>query len=520
VLQILRIVVQTAFFLLFLFLMFQTRFPGEDYIGNVEAFFHWDPLLALTTFLASKTLFLAFKISAVIVLLTFVMGRVACGWACPMGSLQQFFSFLFKKTKLLRAKMATDRLPTLKYYILFFVIVSSLFTLNLVGWLDPFSFLTRSFSIGVVPVFSYVFSAFIGGLYTLNLFTLGDGLFQFFETLDMNAVFVQGFFILLLFTGVIFLNAFRERFWCRTLCPLGAFLGIIARWNILKIKVNSNKCIECNLCNIHCQTQANPFPEKDIKSSECIYCFTCGAVCPTSAIDFDFKARPETIGSVDLSRRKVLLSTFLGIVAIPFFRINPLAQRTSEKLIRPPGALPEARFLRKCVKCGECMKVCPTNALQPVSKEAGPEGLWTPILIPKIGYCEYYCSLCSQVCPTGAIQELTVEAKTQVTIGTAWINKNRCIPWVFGDPCIVCEEHCPVSPKAIKMVDAEVLLPDGTFKRPRAPFIETELCIGCGICENKCPVVDSPAIYVTSIGEDRSEKNQFLLDILSENELF
>jgi formate hydrogenlyase subunit 6/NADH:ubiquinone oxidoreductase subunit I len=166
------------------------------------------------------------------------------------------------------------------------------------------------------------------------------------------------------------------------------------------------------------------------------------------------------------------------------------------------------------------MKVCPTNALQPAAKEAGPEGIWTPFLVPKIGYCEYYCSLCTQVCPTGAIQELTVEAKTQVKIGTAWINKNRCIPWKFGDPCIVCEEHCPVSPKAIKMVDAEVLLPDGSIKRPRAPFVETEVCIGCGICENKCPVLDSPAIYVTSIGEDRSEKNQFLLDINSEIEFF
>jgi len=159
------------------------------------------------------------------------------------------------------------------------------------------------------------------------------------------------------------------------------------------------------------------------------------------------------------------------------------------------------------------MKVCPTNALQPALSEAGPEGIWTPVLVPKIGYCEYYCSLCSQVCPTGAIQELTVEQKVQVRIGTAWINKSRCIPWVSGDSCIVCEEHCPVSPKAIKLVKTEVKLPDGTIKTPLAPFIDTSECIGCGICENKCPVVDEPAIYVTSVGETRSEKNKLLLDI-------
>ncbi len=159
------------------------------------------------------------------------------------------------------------------------------------------------------------------------------------------------------------------------------------------------------------------------------------------------------------------------------------------------------------------MKVCPTNALQPALSEAGPEGIWTPVLVPKIGYCEYYCSLCSQVCPTGAIQELTVEKKIQVKIGTAWINKSRCIPWVFGDSCIVCEEHCPVSPKAIKLVKTEVKLPDGTIKTPLTPFIDTSECTGCGICENKCPVVDEPAVYVTSVGETRSEKNKLLLDI-------
>ena len=49
----------------------------------------------------------------------------------------------------------------------------------------------------------------------------------------------------------------------------------------------------------------------------------------------------------------------------------------------------------------------------------------------------------------------------------------------------------------------------------KQPYVVDEFCIGCGICENKCPVVDQPAIYVTSVGESRSEKNQLLLDLLS-----
>jgi len=511
--QYLRIFSQSVFFFLFFYLLFQTRFPGGDFIGNVEIFFHFDPLLALTTLLASHTLFLSFILAAITIVVTVILGRVACGWVCPMGTLQQFFSFIFKRTKLLRPKKPKDNHTVWKYYILLFILTGSLFGLNTVGLLDPFSLLYRSFVTGIMPAANYVFSSVIPLVYSANLSSLGDGLVQFFETMDVNSIFTQGFFLGMIFVGIILLNMVRERFWCRYLCPLGAFLGLLSRWNILKLKIDTEKCTECNLCNIQCETQANPFPEEKWKSSECDYCFTCSAICPTSAIGFHPGLDPERLESVDLSRRKVLLSSFLGLIAIPFFRISPQRSRASEKLIRPPGALPEEEFLQKCVKCGECMKVCPTNAIQPTHSEAGPEGLWTPMLDMKIGYCDYYCSLCGQVCPTGAIRELSIVAKNQIKIGTAWVDKNRCIPFTLGDPCIVCEEHCPISPKAIQMIEVETLLPDGTIKRPKAPFIDTETCTGCGICENKCPVVDQPAIYVTSVGESRSEKNQFFLDI-------
>ena len=138
--------------------------------------------------------------------------------------------------------------------------------------------------------------------------------------------------------------------------------------------------------------------------------------------------------------------------------------------------------------------------------QAGPEGLWTPVLVPKIGYCEYYCSLCTQVCPTGAIKELKIKEKTKVKIGSAWINKNRCIPYALGRSCTVCEEKCPTSPKAIKMMETEMLMPDGTVEYQGVPVVDLDLCIGCGICETQCPVSDDPAIYCTSLGESRSLK--------------
>ena len=515
--QALRILSQAGFFLLFLYLLLVTHFAGEDYIGRVEVFFHFDPLLAVATALASRAVFASFVLASITILVTLIAGRFVCGWVCPLGSVHQFFSFLFKKARLLKPKKHDRKPLAWKYYLLVFILIGSIFSLDLVGIADPLSFLYRSFATGVFPGILRASSSFIVALYNFRLPSFGDALAQLFGTLAVNQTFQQGFFLFLLFFGVVMLNMARERFWCRYLCPLGAMLGLFSRWNVGKLQVDMEKCTECNLCTLHCETQANPYPNEEWRSSECVYCYTCAAICPTNAITFPIKAIPEKIESVDLSRRKLILTSLVSLFAVPFFRITPPSKRAPANLIRPPGALPEPKFLQKCVKCGECMKVCPTNALQPALGEAGPEGIWTPILKPRIGYCEYYCSHCSQVCPTGAIEELTMEEKIKVRIGTAWVNKNRCIPYALGSPCIVCEEHCPTSPKAIKLLRTEVKLPDGSIQTPLVPVIDLDICIGCGICETKCPVVDDPAIYVTSIGESRSEKNRLLLEIIRED---
>jgi ferredoxin len=179
------------------------------------------------------------------------------------------------------------------------------------------------------------------------------------------------------------------------------------------------------------------------------------------------------------------------------------------------------------------MKVCPNNALHPAWFEAGVEGLWTPILIPRIGYCEPSCVLCGQACPTGAIQKITEEQKLgvgqkPVSIGTAFYDLGRCLPWAMATPCIVCEEFCPTSPKAIWVEEATVPKrsqspgPDGQpppmeMVHVQRPHVDPALCIGCGACEKACPVQDEPAVYVTSVGETRSKTNVILLETSSYN---
>jgi len=78
-------------------------------------------------------------------------------------------------------------------------------------------------------------------------------------------------------------------------------------------------------------------------------------------------------------------------------------------------------------------------------------------------------------------------------------------------PCVVCEEVCPTSPKAIQTKDEEVKDVYGNIVVLNKPFMVPDLCIGCGICETECPVKDQRAVYVTAVGESRSAERRLLL---------
>ena len=137
------------------------------------------------------------------------------------------------------------------------------------------------------------------------------------------------------------------------------------------------------------------------------------------------------------------------------------------------------------------MKVCVTNGLQPIMMEEGLEGLWTPQLVPEIGYCEYNCNLCGIVCPTRAIPKLFLEDKQKIKLGLAVIDRSICLPWAKKEQCIVCQEHCPVPDKAIGLIEENI-----SGKVIYKPYVDPDKCIGCGICQNKCPLRPKRAIKV------------------------
>jgi ferredoxin len=306
------------------------------------------------------------------------------------------------------------------------------------GLLDPIPLVTRSFNLLLLPV--------IDG--SMNL-------------VSASARFYEGAWLtLLVFLTAVLLNLLIPRFYCRFICPLGALFGILGRFAIWRIGKRQRECIDCKLCEKSCEGGCEP--SGNIRVSECVLCFNCREDCKDELVAY--QARPSLSGEItnpDVSRRGFVLSLASGVFAVPAVRLgNKLGSNWHHKVIRPPGALAEEEFLTRCIKCGQCMRVCPTNVIQPGGIEGGLENLWTPVLNNRIGSsgCQLNCVACGQLCPTSAIRPITLAEKLgtdefadagPIKMGTAFFDRNRCLPWAMDKPCIVCEENCPVSPKAI-----------------------------------------------------------------------
>ncbi len=512
-----RLISQLFFLILFLVLLVLTSYRGVDEIRYpVRIFLEFDPLIGLTTLLASHQIPLLLLLGLLTLVITFLFGRVFCGWVCPLGTINHGIGSLSSRS---REGASIPRFLNfrLKYYILIPLLVASVFSLQWVGILDPISLLIRSMTLTVEPIFNRLVHGLFALLYfsNIDLITVWSeplyGLLKKSVLSFRQPYFHQGLAIGLIFALILLLNLVRRRFWCIVLCPLGALLGVVARFSLFE-RLIDDSCNECGRCLPDCfQGERASLPRGWVKS-ECLVCGNCLDFCPEQALSFKTGTRSLAVSrGPDLVRRNLIISAMSGFIAVPLMRVRPGEKLPHPRLVRPPGALREREFLQRCIKCGECMKVCLTNGLQPTLFEAGIEGMWSPILVSRVGYCQYYCTLCGQVCPSGAIRSLSREEKVKIKIGLAFIDKTRCLPYAHGIPCIVCEEVCPTPKKAIWFEEGLVIGREGKTQRIKQPRVDIDLCIGCGICEFKCPVVDQPAIYITSIGESRSEQNRLTL---------
>jgi len=516
-----RILSQVFFFAAFVLAVWATwtsRLGGYP----VSRILEMDPLVTLSTALATGYVYRFLGWGLLILGLTLVFGRVFCNWICPYGTLHQFVGWLFN-TRTSAERWASNRyrpIYYLKYAILTVFLIMSAFGALQIGLLDPICLMYRTFATAVAPASDALVD-------TANTRLGVDGVWldslKFAPGVERR-VFVGSFWIGTVLFLLVGMNVVIPRFFCRALCPLGALLGVFSRFALVRINRDLHKCTDCNMCMARCEGASDP--QSQVRLSECFACMNCIDDCPEDALSYTmFRLdTKQVVPAPEMGRRRLVFAGIAGVAALPLVKNNGVNtdENYSDLLIRPPGSVEESEFLERCIKCDQCINVCPTNVLQPATfAEAGVEGLWTPVMNFNIGHCQLKCTLCSEVCPTGAIRKITVEEKMgkggftkdgPIRLGTAFYDFGRCLPHAMEIPCVVCEEVCPTSPKAIQTKDVETKDVFGKIVVLNKPFIVPDLCIGCGICQTECPVTDSRAVYVTPVGESRSTERRLLLN--------
>jgi MauM/NapG family ferredoxin protein len=484
--------------ILFLFLLLFIRVLNGSWSEQVFHIpFHLDPLTTLGNILSSRTLVPGAALVLITIALTLVFGRAWCGWICPLGTVLDLFPP--KRWKNGQPSIA-DGARSIKHFLLFAILFAAAFGSLWLLILDPLTILTRTLAEAVWPALDQAVTGLETAAFRVAFLRPAisaiDPILRPAFLPAQPAFTVGGVLIASFFIALLALNYFAPRFWCRYLCPLGSMLGLLSKISLVKREVTAGQCNDCGACAKICPTgtiRADKGSTSD--PAECTMCLDCVAVCPRSGQSFPARILPPVWYGYDPGRRQFLTAFGAAIAGTALLRTEQALHRDPPSLIRPPGAR-ENDLPAKCVRCGECVRACPTGALHPAVAQAGAEGFWTPVLIARAGFCLYSCNRCGQVCPVEAIPPLALDVKQRQIIGRAYINKDRCIAWGDHRDCIVCEEMCPLPRKAITLKGVES---GGTTVL--CPIVDRETCIGCGTCEYKCPVNGESAIRVFPPGQ-------------------
>ncbi|HNS50517.1 MAG TPA: 4Fe-4S binding protein [Anaerolineae bacterium] len=501
----LRQISQVVVFLTFVALLARAvaHRPGALW---ADLFTRLDPLLMIAASLSGRVFLSGLLLAAGVLLLTAALGRVWCGWLCPLGSLLEWLGPRPDRRAGRRAsgchKQPPERWRSAKTLLMVVMLVAALFGTQALSFLDPVTIMNRSLATAIGPALRHAVFAAEAFLYRFDaLWVPLDALHRsvvapLFQ--GVQPVFEAGVPIALFLAGLVALNWWATRFWCRYLCPLGGLLALVSRRALLRREAAAG-CAGCGQCASACPVGTID-PQKGFRSdpAECTVCLDCLPGCTPGSTRFRFRLperRAAGAWEYDPSRRQVLLAAAAAAAGASLAGVEPVTRRTPARQIRPPGASTRA-FDALCTRCGACVRACPTQGLQPCLLEAGFQGWMTPRLVPRLGYCDYGCTACGQVCPTGAIPGLPLDQKRRARIGLAAVDHNRCLPWAYGVACIVCEEACPVPDKAIQLEVVETTGAEGEPVLLQRPTVVQALCIGCGVCEFKCPMGGEAAIRV------------------------
>ena len=184
-----------------------------------------------------------------LLLTTIIFGRIFCGYACPLGALQEIGSNLKFKSEMKSQKKVKNKIELPKKAV----------------------FLIRWGFFGLMVLLGVIWG--IALLQVANPF-LGFSVFR-------NSLGVMIIIPVIILTAVLVSSLFVYRPWCRLLCPFGTLASVTSRFSIYKYR-RTEKCNDCELCEKICPTAE---AGRESTKSECYFCNRCVDICPQDAIE-------------------------------------------------------------------------------------------------------------------------------------------------------------------------------------------------------------------------------------------
>ena len=453
-----------------------------DFTGTLHLYLGW---MAKVQFLPA-VLSLNVGVVVLLLVLTLLFGRVYCSVICPLGVMQDCFSWL-------GGKFIKHRFHFRKAHNVLRYVAMGVFVLLMVFGLGSIAALIEPYS-AYGRVATELFQPVYRGANNLLAFFAERADSYAFYSVDVwvkSGVTLAVAIVTFLLVG--FLSFRYGRLWCNTVCPVGSFLGLISRFAIFRPAIDTDKCVGCRKCERKCKAQCIDFEHHTIDASRCVACMDCLVNCKEGAIKFRRGVSTCTPTPSSRGRRKFLATaTAVGAgmalqaqekrVDGGLATLQRKQQPERKNPLRPFGSIGEKHFTSHCTACQLCVSECPNRILRP---SMGLTTLMQPELSFEHGFCPPDCTRCSQVCPTGAIKPIDPEAKSAISIGHAVTIPANCL-LAQGVNCNACSRHCPTG--AIQVMPGEAGSPVVT--------VNEAVCIGCGACEYYCPARPVGAIYV------------------------
>lgn len=393
ILLYIRNVLATIFTLIFIF--FLCNLNSKFNIQFLFFDFEFYPLLS--NILIDFSL-IALCVFLILIVITFLFGRIYCSFLCPLGLFQEIIFYITKPFCKFNKKFESSK--PYKY------IIAAIFYGSLLG--------------GSVSLAKFIEP------YTLSVAA---------SSYDKVSL------IIVLFIALLVI--FKRRFFCTNICPVGAILGLISKKSLFKLTIDPKKCVKCKTCVKNCQSNSIDIENGKIQNETCIKCFKCTNSCKLNAISYKRDKKIESEKFSD-GRRKFLISAIsFSAFLITFKEISYKVKNeivNMKNIILPPGARSSKNFIHNCLNCNLCVKNCPQNIIKP--KDDTYDAVHLDL---SESFCKFDCNICSQICPAVALKKLSLQMKQNTIIGKATIDASNCLK------CGICKEVCPKN--AINIID-------------------------------------------------------------------